>query len=184
MLPGLRSLTIDHRGCVFDPLVTVAPLPSLKDVPTPSHLAIHQTHLEEDTILDFVARYGQNLEVLSLEAVEGDTCKTILAILRHRNLKKLVIKYADSTYWESQEYDLARGRYTGYLEVLLGSLQEDCINDLAEEVVLLPAGLDEVVKRFRSKSIGVGSDSDEELEEGNDEASYSGFDFSHLEPCA
>lgn len=93
VFPALQSLTIDHMGVMPDPYVSVAPLPSLSDVPKITHLAIKGARQTEATLLAFVERYGKKLESVTLHRVAEDSYDLMLNVLRSISLKKLKIAH-------------------------------------------------------------------------------------------
>jgi hypothetical protein len=164
IFPTLRCLTVDHGNCMTDAYITVAPLPSVEDVPRLLHLAVHSARLNEETVLDFVKRYGQAPETLSIQDTRGDAHKPMLNILRPKNLKKLTITHEISDYWEAYGNDPTRERWREKEVVGISrNLQKERIKRLAEEVVLLPPKLVKAVERFRILDIEDETGSGEEI---------------------
>jgi hypothetical protein len=171
IFPALRSLTIDHRNLVASPYISVAPLPPSTDIPTLSHLEVHKAKIHETSLLAFITRYGQVLETVSLEGMQGNRYESILSILERKDLKQLTITHETSEYWEAYKKDPGHPRWRdddNDVEGLLRDLQKDRLKGLAEEVVLLPPELVEAVERFRKLDIEDESGSEEEIEESEE----------------
>jgi hypothetical protein len=160
LFPLLRSLTIDHLDCESRLYERITPLPSPANVPKITHLTIKGSSQSKPTLLAFVTCYGQSLERATLEGIPGDTYVDMLHTVKPFGLKALKIKHLDNWYRnEHLMYNYAR-----WINELLESLQEDCIKDVAEDIILEPEWLVRAMEEFEESASEADSDSGDEVD--------------------
>jgi hypothetical protein len=161
LFPVLRILTIDHSTMMLEEYDRVAPLPSLAEIPTLSHLAILGAYLDEPTLLSFLSCYGKNVENVTLKGSSEYSYRGVLEILNQGHLKRLEIIHEDDAYWEQYFNDLVKGTVEDDLANLMRNVYESPFMDVAKEVVLRPSGFAKAVEAYRSSHNCIESESKE-----------------------
>ncbi|KAH4092658.1 hypothetical protein HBH77_094940 [Parastagonospora nodorum] len=156
VFPALQSLTIDHMSGMPGSYLSVAPLPSLSDLPKITHLAVKGTRQTEATLLAFVERHGKDLQSVTLKGVAEDSYDLMLNVLRQFNLKKLKIVHVTDKYW-----NVIKNRFF-MVNDLFEALQKDRIRDVADETILQHEGLVKALEKYKFVQNQDGGKSDDE----------------------
>lgn len=150
-LPVLQSLTIDHgtgawRWIEYDAFQ----LPAATKVPALRHLAVREAPMDNFRgVPAFVEQYGPRLTSLELHC-PGDrkAWNDVLNVVGKIRPKMLTIEYKDDYYWACfMDIRILPRRDAG----ILVSLAPEALSDLAQQVVIRPAGLLAVMEEHLGK---------------------------------